>query len=175
METLRDMTLAYLKSRRQFGSAIGSFQALQHRMVDIAVACEEARSMTYYATLRLAADPPVGACGVGGKSASRSDGPVRWPGVSAASRRRGDIGRADGKPSPQAPDDDRSCLRQCRSSPCAVRGLRVNRRFTSQECIGEAAIHCQHLSRDEIGGVRGEKKRCGGDVAGLAKAVQRCS
>jgi len=57
METLRDMTLAYLKSRRQFGSAIGSFQALQHRMVDIAVACEEARSMTYYATLRLAADP----------------------------------------------------------------------------------------------------------------------
>ena len=56
METLRDMTLAYLKSRRQFGVTIGSFQVLQHRMVDIAVACEEARSMTYHATLRLAAD-----------------------------------------------------------------------------------------------------------------------
>jgi alkylation response protein AidB-like acyl-CoA dehydrogenase len=56
METLRDMTLAYLKSRRQFGVTIGSFQVLQHRMVDIAVACEEARSMTYHATLRLATD-----------------------------------------------------------------------------------------------------------------------
>jgi alkylation response protein AidB-like acyl-CoA dehydrogenase len=57
MEALREMTLAYLKSRRQFGVTIGSFQALQHRMVDIAVACEEARSMTYHATLRLGADP----------------------------------------------------------------------------------------------------------------------
>jgi alkylation response protein AidB-like acyl-CoA dehydrogenase len=57
MEMLRDTTLAYLKSRRQFGVTIGSFQALQHRMVDIAIACEEARSMTYHATLQLTADP----------------------------------------------------------------------------------------------------------------------
>lgn len=57
MEALRDMTLEYLKTRQQFGVAIGSFQALQHRMVDIAIACEEARSMTYHATLRLEADP----------------------------------------------------------------------------------------------------------------------
>jgi alkylation response protein AidB-like acyl-CoA dehydrogenase len=57
MGTLFEMTLAYLKSRRQFGVTIGSFQVIQHRMVDIAIACEEARSMTYHATLRLAADP----------------------------------------------------------------------------------------------------------------------
>ena len=55
MDVLRDTTLDYLKTRRQFDAPIGSFQALQHRMVDIAMACEEARSMTYQATMRLGA------------------------------------------------------------------------------------------------------------------------
>lgn len=58
MDTLRDTTLGYLKTREQFGAALGSFQALQHRMVDMAIACEEARSLLYLATLRL--DGPVG-------------------------------------------------------------------------------------------------------------------
>ena len=53
METLRDTTLAYLKTREQFGATLGSFQALQHRMVDMAIACEEARSLLYLATLQL--------------------------------------------------------------------------------------------------------------------------
>jgi alkylation response protein AidB-like acyl-CoA dehydrogenase len=57
MDSLRDMTLGYLKSRQQFGATIGSFQALQHRMVDIAIACEEARAITYHATSSLAGDP----------------------------------------------------------------------------------------------------------------------
>jgi len=56
METLRDTTLAYLKTREQFGATLGSFQALQHRMVDMAIACEEARSLLYLATLRLDGD-----------------------------------------------------------------------------------------------------------------------
>lgn len=51
MDALRDITLDYIKTRQQFGVAIGSFQALQHRMVDIAIACEEARSILYRATL----------------------------------------------------------------------------------------------------------------------------
>jgi alkylation response protein AidB-like acyl-CoA dehydrogenase len=40
-----DTTLEYLKTRKQFGVPIGTFQALQHRMVDMVVAYEQARSM----------------------------------------------------------------------------------------------------------------------------------
>ncbi len=56
MDAVSAITLDYIKTRRQFGQAIGSFQVLQHRMVDIDTACEEARSMVYYATAHLRSD-----------------------------------------------------------------------------------------------------------------------
>jgi len=40
-----DATLEYLKTRKQFGVPIGTFQALQHRIVDMFIECEQARSM----------------------------------------------------------------------------------------------------------------------------------
>jgi pimeloyl-CoA dehydrogenase small subunit len=45
------MTVDYMKTRKQFGAPIGSFQALQHRASDMVVALEQARSMMYLATM----------------------------------------------------------------------------------------------------------------------------
>ncbi|PUB18992.1 acyl-CoA dehydrogenase family protein [Yoonia sediminilitoris] len=44
MEAIRDLTIDYLKTRKQFGVPIGKFQVLQHRMADVALEIEQARS-----------------------------------------------------------------------------------------------------------------------------------
>ena len=49
-ETLKT-TVEYLKTRKQFGVPIGSFQTLQHRAADMFVALEQARSMSMFATM----------------------------------------------------------------------------------------------------------------------------
>jgi pimeloyl-CoA dehydrogenase small subunit len=49
-----EMTNDYMKTRKQFGVAIGSFQALQHRAADMVVALEQARSMMYLAAMSTA-------------------------------------------------------------------------------------------------------------------------
>jgi hypothetical protein len=55
-QRLLDDTLTYVKEREQFGVAIGSFQALQHRLVDCYAKEEQARSMLYRAALTDRAD-----------------------------------------------------------------------------------------------------------------------
>ena len=51
------MTVEYSKQRKQFGTPIGKFQVLQHRMVDMFMEHEQSISMTYMATLKLDEDP----------------------------------------------------------------------------------------------------------------------
>ncbi|MBO9644490.1 MAG: acyl-CoA dehydrogenase family protein [Pseudacidovorax sp.] len=55
MDKTLALTVEYLNTRKQFGVAIASFQALRHRVADMKMQLELARSMSYYATLKLGA------------------------------------------------------------------------------------------------------------------------
>ncbi|MHB2266139.1 acyl-CoA dehydrogenase family protein [Aliihoeflea sp. PC F10.4] len=56
MSTMHELTVEYLKVRKQFGTPIGAFQVLQHKAVDMYVAIEQARSITLYATMMADSD-----------------------------------------------------------------------------------------------------------------------
>ena len=68
MEALHELTIDYLKQRKQFNTTIGSFQAVQHRAADMLVALEQARSMAMYAAMM----------------AEHPDAAVRRPAIAAA-------------------------------------------------------------------------------------------
>jgi len=53
LDSLLQKTVEYSKTRKQFGTHIGSFQALQHRMTDMFMECQLARSITVMAAMQL--------------------------------------------------------------------------------------------------------------------------
>jgi hypothetical protein len=57
MDTLVAATVEYMNTRKQFGVPISSFQALKHRIADVKMQLELARSMSFFATLKLGEAP----------------------------------------------------------------------------------------------------------------------
>ncbi len=81
MAAMQETTVDYLKTRKQFGVTIGSFQALQHRAAEMVVAVEQARSMAMLATMM----------------AEEADARERRASISAAKVQIGRSGRAVGQ------------------------------------------------------------------------------
>lgn len=58
MDRLVAITVEYMNTRKQFGATLASFQALRHRMADVKMQLELGRSMSYFASLKLAEPAP---------------------------------------------------------------------------------------------------------------------
>jgi alkylation response protein AidB-like acyl-CoA dehydrogenase len=58
MDKLVAITVDYMNTRKQFGTTLATFQALRHRVADVKMQLELARSMSYYATMKLG-EPPL--------------------------------------------------------------------------------------------------------------------
>jgi len=72
-DALFQLLLAYLKERRQFGVAIGSFQALKHKMSNMFLSLERARSLCYFAVAAINEDTPTRATSVSMAKAASDD------------------------------------------------------------------------------------------------------
>ncbi len=72
-DALFQLLLAYLKERKQFGVAIGSFQALKHKMSNMFLAIERARALCYFAVASINEDTPDRATAVAMAKAASDD------------------------------------------------------------------------------------------------------
>ncbi len=112
MERLVAITVEYMNTRKQFGAPIASFQALRHRMADVKMQLELARSMSYFATLKLG-DAPAAAPtrAVAGQGAAGPVDALCRPAMHPASRRHRRHRRMCRQPLLQTPDRARICPR----------------------------------------------------------------
>ncbi|MGH8784476.1 MAG: acyl-CoA dehydrogenase family protein [Cupriavidus necator] len=121
-----DMTIEYARTRKQFGQAIGGFQALQHRMVDMLIEVEQARSLAWFAAASFDA-PDVAA---------------QDRAVSAAKARAGIAGRKVGQDAIQmhggmGMTDELALSRY------------FKRQMAIEQSLGDTAFHVERFSRFE--------------------------
>jgi alkylation response protein AidB-like acyl-CoA dehydrogenase len=93
MSELNTATLEYTKTRKQFGVALGTFQVLQHRMVDMFIALEESISLTQHLNLVLAANQ-AGCSKLASGAKSKSGDAARFVGEQAV-QLHGGMGMSD--------------------------------------------------------------------------------
>ncbi|MFF3766416.1 acyl-CoA dehydrogenase family protein [Streptomyces sp. NPDC001922] len=94
---LVERTVAYVKQRHQFGSAVGSFQAVKHRLADALIALEFARPLLHGAAVALAAEAPSSAAEVAAEVAAAkvSAGEAAYAAARTALQLHGAIGYTD--------------------------------------------------------------------------------
>jgi alkylation response protein AidB-like acyl-CoA dehydrogenase len=88
-QRMLDLTRAYVLERRQFGRPIGSFQAVKHRLADVAVSIEAARGLSWHAMYWLTEPEPLGVAAAAAKAAA---GVAARAASSAALQLHGGIG-----------------------------------------------------------------------------------
>ena len=72
-DALFQMVLAYVKERKQFGVPVGSFQSMKHKMSNMFLAVERARSLCYFAVAAIAEDTPERGAAVAMAKAASDD------------------------------------------------------------------------------------------------------
>ncbi len=118
MDKLVALTVEYMNTRKQFGVPIATFQALRHRIADVKMQLELARSMSYFASLKLGERRERAAPrAVAGQGAARPVDALRRPAVHPAARRHRRHRRVRRQPLLQAPDGDRAELRRHAAPP----------------------------------------------------------
>ena len=129
MQALLSATVDYLQTRQQFGQPIGRFQALQHRVADMVIHLEQARSMSYLAALRCTS-ADLGERRRALSAAKVTDQrcePLRRTAGGAIARRHGHDRRAQSEPFVQAAHGHRGDVRRQRyplAALCRVDALR---------------------------------------------------
>jgi len=126
MTIMLQNTLDYARQRRQFGVVIGSFQALQHRMVDMLIELEQARSLAWYAAASF--DSPSAA--------------FQQRAVAAAKARSGRAGRKISQEAIQL----HGGMGMAEEVPLA---RYVRRQLAIENSFGDTAFHVDQFSRIE--------------------------